>query len=425
MIAMPGMVDTHRHTWQTGLRGILADGNIPDYLRGFRIQMAERYRPQDMYAGNYLGGLDAINSGVTTIVDYCHNLLGPDHAHASVTGLRDSGVRALYGHGMVPVTSNTWGEAKGGVDDGPNVNEFETRASWAREIKGEYFSSDHQLLRMGIAPQELAIAPASEVKLEFELARELGARITLHANQVLVPRLFKDVEVLHEHGLLGNDLLLVHCTFNTDHEWELLRDTGTTISVCAETEMQMGMGFPVIREATDFTAGPSLGIDCTSSTGADMISHARLVLQVSRWKADQPAYATKHMPTEMKWRTSDAIKWLTVNGAKAAGVDDLVGTLSPGKRADIVLLDMSGVSQAGWNRRNPGPAIIAQTNSGNVDTVLIDGKFVKRHGELVHVDVKAAFATLEESTDYLWKQMDENGGFIPEPLVELPALDRD
>jgi cytosine/adenosine deaminase-related metal-dependent hydrolase len=131
------------------------------------------------------------------------------------------------------------------------------------------------------------------------------------------------------------------------------------------------------------------------------------------------------MPTEMKWRTSDAIKWLTVNGAKAAGVDDLVGTLSPGKRADIVLLDMSGVSQAGWNRRNPGPAIIAQTNSGNVDTVLIDGKFVKRHGELVHVDVKAAFATLEESTDYLWKQMDENGGFIPEPLVELPALDRD
>jgi cytosine/adenosine deaminase-related metal-dependent hydrolase len=278
---------------------------------------------------------------------------------------------------------------------------------------------------MGIAPQELAVAPASEVSLEFALARELGARITLHSNQVLVPRLFKDVEVLYENGLLGDDLLLVHCTFNTDHEWSLLKDTGVMISVCAETEMQMGMGFPAIREATDCTPGPSLGIDCTSSTGADMISHARLVLQVSRWKADQPSYSTMHMPTEMKWKTKDALRWLTVNGAKAAGMDDLVGSLSVGKRADIVLLEMSGVSQAGWNRRKAGSAIIAQTNSGNVDTVLIDGKIVKRHGKLVHVDVKAAFDTLDESTEYLWRQMDENGGFIPEPLVALPALDRD
>jgi len=425
MIAMPGMVDTHRHTWQTGLRGILADGNIPDYLRGFRIQMAERYRPEDMYAGNYLGGLDAINSGVTTIVDYCHNLLTLEHAHASVNGLRDSGVRALYGHGMVPVTTNTWAEDKGRADRGPNAGDFDTRASWARAIKSEYFSSDDQLLRMGIAPQELAIAPASEVSLEFELARELGARITFHANQVLVPRLFKDVEVLHSRGLLGDDLLLVHCTFNTADEWKMLDDTGTTISVCAESEMQMGMGFPVIKEATDHTPGPSLGIDCTSSTGADMISHARLVLQVSRWHADQPSYDSKHMPTEMKWKTRDALEWLTVNGARAAGVDDSVGTLTVGKRADIVLLDMSGISQAGWNRRDPGAAIIAQTNSGNVDTVFINGVVVKRHGKLVHVDAAAAMKTLHESTDYLWKQMDENGGFVPQPPVELPSLDRE
>jgi 5-methylthioadenosine/S-adenosylhomocysteine deaminase len=424
MIAMPGMVDTHRHTWQTGLRGILADGNIPDYLRGFRLQMATLYRAQDMYAGNYLGGLDALNSGVTTLVDYCHNILDVDYAHASVSGLQDSGVRGLYGHGLVPVTSNTWSGDSGGSHESGVPGNFAVRAKWAREIRSEHFSSDDQLLRFGIAPQELAVAPAAEVKLEFGLARELGARITFHCNQVLVPQLFKDIEVLHEHHMLGDDLLLVHCTFNTEHEWELLQDTGARVSVCAETEMQMGMGFPVIREATENTPGPSLGIDCTSSTGGDMISHARLVLQATRWREDRPEYDAMRMPTVMRWKTHDALSWLTVNGARAAGVGDLVGSLSPGKRADVVLLDMSGVSQAGWNRREPGAAIIAQTNSGNVDTVIVDGRVVKRDGRLVHVDVDAALATLSESHEYLNGQMEANGGFIPQPPVELPVFDR-
>ncbi len=116
MIAMPGMVDTHRHTWQTALRGILADGNIPDYLRGIRLQMAPRYRAEDMYAGNYVGALDALNGGVTTLVDYCHNILDPDCAHAAVGGLRDAGIRALYAHGLTPILTNTWSQSRGGAD---------------------------------------------------------------------------------------------------------------------------------------------------------------------------------------------------------------------------------------------------------------------------------------------------------------------
>jgi cytosine/adenosine deaminase-related metal-dependent hydrolase len=114
-----------------------------------------------------------------------------------------------------------------------------------------------------------------------------------------------------------------------------------------------------------------------------------------------------------------------VNGARAAGVGDLVGSLTPGKRADIVLLEMGGVSQAGWNRREAAAAIVAQTNSGNVDTVIVDGVIVKRAGKLVHVDVNAALSTLARSSEYLFEQMDLNGGFIPEPPVELPVFDRE
>lgn len=419
MIAMPGMVDTHRHTWQTALRGILADGNIPDYLRGIRLQMAPRYRAQDMYVGNYLGALDALNSGVTSIVDYCHNILDPDCAHGAVNGLLDAGIRGLYGHGMTPVTENTWSESKGGSSAGGDPASFETRARLAREIREQYFS-DSGVLRFGMAPQELTITPVADVVREFAFARELGARITTHANQVMVRQLFQDVEVFAANGLLGDDLLLVHCTFNTEHEWELLRDTGTMVSVCAETEMQMGMGFPAIREVTANTPGPSLGIDCVSGCSGDMISHSRFVLQASRWRADEPGYQRMVAPQEMAWTTHDALSWLTVNGAKAAGVSDVVGSLTPGKRADVVLLEMGGVSQAGWNRREPGGAIVAQANAGNVDTVLVDGRIVKRGGKLVHVDVNAALAQLEESHDYLYGQMDVHGGFIPQPPIDIP-----
>lgn len=419
MIAMPGMVDTHRHTWQTALRGMLADGNIPDYLRGIRLQMAPRYRAEDMYVGNYLGALDCINQGVTSIVDYCHNILDPECAHAAVNGLRDAGIRGLFGHGLTPITTNTWSEGRGGSTGTADPADLATRAHLARQIRDEYFSGDG-LLVFGIAPQELAIAPVAQVAAEFALARELGAKITFHANQVMVRQLFKDVEVLHGMGLLGDDLLLVHCTFNTEHEWELLRDTGTMVSVCAETEMQMGMGFPVIREVTDYTPGPSLGIDCVSGMGGDMISHARLVLQASRWRADQPGYDRWVAPQTMSWTTRDAMQWLTINGARAAGIADKVGSLSVGKRADIVLLEMGGVSHAGWNRNDPIGAVISQANSGCVDTVMIDGRIVKRRGALVHVDVPAALSRLEASHDYLSEQMEANGGFIPQPPVDIP-----
>lgn len=419
MIAIPGMVDTHRHTWQTALRGILADGNIPDYLRGIRLQMAPRYRADDMYAGNYVGALDALNSGVTTLVDYCHNILDPDCAHAAVGGLRDAGIRALYAHGLTPILTNTWGESRGGSTGG-DPSDLETRAQLAAEIRSAYFSSDDQLLRFGIAPQELAIAPVDDVAGEFRLARELDARITLHANQVMVRQLFKDVEVLHRHGLLADDLLLVHCTFNTAEEWAMLDGTGVTVSVCAETEMQMGMGYPAIGETTRHTPGPSLGIDCVSGNSGDMISHSRLVLQASRYRADEPGYREWTAPQVMSWTTRDALRWATLNGARAAGMDHLIGSLTPGKRADIVLVDMRGVSQAGWNRDDPTGAVISQANAGCVDTVLVDGQVVKRHGTLTTVDPVAAVGLLERSHERLYGEMRRHGGFIPQPPVDIP-----
>ncbi|MER5199799.1 amidohydrolase family protein [Streptomyces sp. NPDC002755] len=420
MIAMPGMVDTHRHLWQTPLRGVGVDWVVPDYIRAIRLQFAELYRPQDMYAGNYLGALDALNCGVTTVVDYCHNIVTADHAHAAVSGLRDSGVRALYGHALTPVTSNGWDESP---PDGMPVGElghYAERLALATQIRDKYFSSKDQLLTFGICPQELPIAPMEEIAREVVDARELGARIVVHANQHCVRQMYADIAHFGKADILGPDMLFVHCSFMSQYEWQLLHDAGASVSICPETEMQMGMGFPSIAEATRFTHGPSIGNDCVIGTGGDLIGMARLTLQVTRWKTDEPGYQQWTAPQTRTWTARDAMTWLTVNGAHAAGLGDRVGSLTPGKQADIVLLDMRGISQAGWYRNDPIGAVIGHTNSGNVDTVLVAGKVVKRGGKLVHVDVDAALRTMRDSHEYLYEQAESHGGVIPQPPVEIP-----
>jgi cytosine/adenosine deaminase-related metal-dependent hydrolase len=421
MIAMPGMVDTHRHTWQTALRGLLVDEALPGYLRGVRLQMAPRYRPEDMYAGNYVGALDAINCGVTTLIDYCHNTITADHAEAALVGLRDSGIRSLWGLGLSPIIENTFADSS--ADQGQDPNSFRGRLKMVKKFADSYFSSKDQLLTFGVCPQETLIAPLDEIAEEMTTARENGARIVYHANQICVADLFMDVERLAERKLLGDDMILIHCTFNTDHEWELMEEFGVSVGVCPETEMQMGMGFPPIAKATRHTHGPGIAIDCISGTAGDIITEARLVLQALRYRTDEPEYAAHRAPQERKWTTKDALRWATLNGATGAGLGDKIGSLTPGKQADIVLLDASGVSMAGWNREDPTGMIISHTNSGNVDTVLIAGRIVKQNGRLVHVDPKAAVSTLDDSRDHLMREANAAGGFIPRPLAPLPMYD--
>ncbi len=421
MIAMPRAWSTPTGTpGRPALRGILADGNIPDYLRGIRLQMARavprrghvrRQLPRRPGCARTAGSPPSSTTATTSSTRTVRMRRSPACATpASAPSTRTASPRSRATPG-----ARATARAAESIDP-PTL----PPARLAREIRETYFPTDDGLLRFGMAPQELAIAPVAAVALEFGLARELGARITFHANQVVVRQLFKDVEVLHANGLLGDDLLLVHRTFNTPEEWAMLEGSGTMVSVCAETEMQMGMGYPAIAEVTAHTPGPSLGIDRVSGCGGDMISHSRLVLQATRYRADEPGYREWKAPQVMSWTTKDALTWLTVNGAKAAGLGDEVGSLTPGKRADVVLLEMGGVSQAGWNRSDPAGAIIAQAHAGCVDTVLVAGRVVKRGGTLVHVDLPAALAKLEASHDYLYGEMSGNGGFIPQPPIDIP-----
>src|SRR4051794_13018373 len=199
-IVVPGFVNTHLHTWQHALRGICADWTVKDYVRCWRVHLGPAYRPEDMRIGNYVGALDSLNSGTTLVVDYCHNVVTPDHAYAALEGLRAAGGRALFGLGYTPVLSHGFAELP--EQENPEFPDHASRVAFAHRVATEEFPSKDALVTLAIVPQEIEIAEWDDVVDEFRSARDLDARITIHANQVLSENRWEDVAKLHRAGLL-------------------------------------------------------------------------------------------------------------------------------------------------------------------------------------------------------------------------------
>jgi 5-methylthioadenosine/S-adenosylhomocysteine deaminase len=418
MIAIPGFVNTHLHTWQHALRGICADWTVKDYVRCWRVHLGPIYRPQDMYVGNLAGALDALNAGVTTILDYCHNIVTRDHGTAALEGLTAAGGRALFGFAFTPVLSSGFSDRVIAEIENQDLPDHTSRIAFAHQLAAERFSG-HRLVSLAMVPQEIEISPWEEVTTEFACARELGVPISLHANQVLSRQRWHDVDRLHRAGLLGEDIVFVHCTFSSDEELALLAESGATVSVNAETEMQMGMGRPITGRLIEHGVEPSLGVDITSNNSGDMFAQMRLALQTARMLADQRFYDELSMPEDVTFTTRDALRWATVNGARGIGMGDRIGTLTPGRQADIVLIDSSAFNLIGHNPADPVATVVLHAHAGNVDTVLVGGRVVKRGGAMVGVDPGQLRRQVQDSAGWVSEVAQRHGGLLPQPRIPL------
>lgn len=410
MIVMPGFVDTHRHIWQGAIRGIAADWSLLNYLGGIRMNSAAFFRPEDMYAAQYLGALEAINAGVTTVADYCHNINSPDHALESIRGLRESGVRCVWGYGFnaPPMPEPVFGS----IDE---------RIRFARQLARDLFSDSEALVRLGVAPEEAPLWQDDHTGLsQFAFAREVGARLFWHCNAAKPPEGHGgDLERLYRLGGLRDDTVLVHMNCASPAEWQLAADHGLSISSTPDTEMQMGMGAPVTATARNAGVTLSFGTDITSNNSADMFATLRLALQTAREQLNRPQEGDFYDGVPI--RCDEALHWGTRAGAAALGLEREIGSLSPGKQADIVLLNTRSVTLAGWDRTNPAGTIILQASTADVDTVLIAGRVLKRDGRLCQ-DVARACELLESSAQYIAEQMQARGGFYLSPAETLQRM---
>ena len=392
-IVLPGFVDTHRHTWQSVVRNVASDWSLTEYLAGLHTGLSKYFRPQDTYAGNYLGALEALDSGITTLVDWSHNLATPAHADAAVQALKDTGMRAVFAHGG---GSKQWGAPLPSPNDHP--------AEDARRLRDEYFSDNTGLVTMALALRGPQFTLPEVNARDFRLAEDLDLRVTVHVGDGYWGK-SGPVRKLKDDGLLSDRTTYVHCCTLGDDELMMIADSGGTASVAPDVEMAMGHGFPATGRLLKAGIRPTFSIDVCSLNGGDMFGTMRTAIGMQRALDNAPAVETGEVIERLSLTTGDVIQFATIDGAHAAGLSDVTGSIEVGKAADIVALDDRSLAMTPLN--NPLGAVVYNAHPGLVRDVWVQGRRVKQDGVLVGVDLPKLRAMAEASRDYIVGEMPE------------------
>jgi cytosine/adenosine deaminase-related metal-dependent hydrolase len=368
-IVMPGFVDTHRHMWQGFLRNVLPDGSLMDYIQTVQRKFGANFTPEDNYVANLLSAVGCIDVGVTTVLDWSHIHLSPEHTDASIKGLQESGVRAVFAYGTPQTASGKWQEAP----------RHKYPSDIAR-LRKQYFSSDDQLLTLFLASPGGA---PNDVMAIWKVARDNGARITIHVGVGEFGR-SAFLEKMHAIEPLKADTTYIHCCTLNDTEWKLIKDSGGTISIAGYVETLMGHGNPPTQKALDMGVRPSLSVDVETSVPNDFFTQMRTVFSLQKnevWA--KRLGGDKNPPAFLKVR--DVLEFATIEGARANGLEKKIGTLTPGKEADVIMLRTDRLNVMPMN--SAVGAVVTSMGPQNVDTVLIGGKVMKRNGRLTGVDM--------------------------------------
>ncbi|WP_408960666.1 amidohydrolase family protein [Natrinema sp. 74] len=370
-IVLPGFVNAHLHTWEAGVRGIAGNWSFLQYLEKMLGNISSHYRPRDAYLGNLFGAVEQLNAGATTVLDWFHIANSPGHTNRAIDGLEDAGIRAVFAHGPPGDDSAKWWQ-----------NSAVPHPDDIRRLHRERFPANDGLLTLAMGIRGPDYSTDEVVAHDIELARELGIPASMHIGS-LGPG---GVTTLKELGLLGDDLNYVHANRLTEEEFELIGKSGGSLSTSPEVEMQMGMGMPALRKALDAGATPSVGVDIVSNVSGDMFTQTRMALQVQRALDNQPTVEKNKQIKTVSLKARRALELATIDGARALGLEDEIGSLTPGKRADITLIRTDDINTSPVH--DPVQTAVFQAEVANVDTVLVDGNVVKRDGTLYNATAR-------------------------------------
>ncbi|HEV3291729.1 MAG TPA: amidohydrolase family protein [Streptosporangiaceae bacterium] len=361
MIVAPGLVDTHWHMWNTLLRGMSEGG--PGYFRVCR-GLGPAFGPGDVAQGTLLACAEAISSGITTVHDWAHNVRGPEYAEAGLGALARAGLRARFSYGYPAAHRN---------DQPMDLAALRLlHADWDGRAAGGLLSLGMACRGPGGSDPAMHV-PAGVYRPEFDTARELGIPVTIHACGP--PHAAGQIGALAREGLLGPDVQVVHANCATAAEIGQLAAAGATVSISPFSELLIGYGMP--RTAELLAAGIPVGLsaDTTVLTGnADMFA----IMKVTQGLANGLAR------DEFALTARRTLALATIEGARCLGLAGVTGSLTPGKRADLIV-----VSPAEPNLgvlTDPAQLLVTAAQPGNVDTVIADGRVLKDGGVLTTLD---------------------------------------
>ena len=371
-IVLPGLVNAHQHTWQTALRGVAGNWTILEYFHHVHAGLATKFRPEDIYIATLVGALNQMNCGATTLVDWCHNNPTPEHTDRAVDALVESGIRTAFFHGSPK------------PDPKPGQKPFwevpHPRSEVERLLKR--LPANNGLVTLGLAILGPHYSTYEVAQQDFRLAREFGLIASMHCagGEARTP---DGWDRLAAEGLLGDNTNIVHGQTLSDEQLAFMVERGVTFSLTPETEMTQGHGFAITGRLRKLGVQPSLGVDLESAISGDLFGVARAALASQRAMDNAASRAaTGKLPETSTIHCREALGWITIEGARMLKMDDRIGSLTPGKQADVILIRADDLNM--WPVHDPVTSVVMQANTGNVDTVMVAGEFRKRHGKLLY-----------------------------------------
>jgi len=391
-IVLPGFIDSHRHTWQSPIRHTGLDWDLPRMFVELFKRFGPHFRPEDVYAATLFGRLAAIDAGVTTLLDWAHIQNSPDHADEAVRALREVGGRTVYAHGQPGIEPDRWMKES----TLPHPADI-------RRLRESKLASDDALVTLAMAARGPEFTTIETVENDLRLARELGLRVTIHIGLGANGPKYRGVERMHERGLLGPDVTFVHCCSCSDHEFHLMAETGTTASVSTQISSTCGgFGLPATGRLMAHGVRPSLSVDSEMSASGDMFSEMRAALNSER---TIELHKLQDRPAEVKITARDVLGFATIEGARTVGLGDRIGSITPGKSADLIFVPRDSLNLAPMG--DPVGALVLAGHAGNVEGAMAAGRVVKWNGRLTGNDPRRAIRILEESCEYLYARAAE------------------
>ncbi|MEV5478056.1 amidohydrolase family protein [Streptomyces sp. NPDC052207] len=403
-IVMPGMIDTHRHMWQTAMRGYGADWTLTQYFVWYYLEHGRAFRPEDVYAGNRLAAVEALDAGVTTVVDWSHGLQTADHADAAVDALQSVPGRFVLAYGNIQQAPAEWTRA-------PEFRDFVRRRITDDDMLGFQLAFD------------VTGDPEFPEKPAFEAARELGLAVTTHAG-VWGATNDDGIRLMHEHGFMTPETVYVHASTLSADSYHRIAATGGSVSVSTESEQSAGQGYPTTWAIRSHGIPVSLSMDTSVWWSGDLFSAMRTTLGADRARQHLDAHGRNETVTHSALRADQVVEWATLGGARALGREKDLGSLEVGRKADVVLLknDHSPVS---FPLLNPYGHVAFQAQRGDVHTVVVNGKVVKHEHRLLGVDLGSVRHEVEQTVEHLRSTIGEeewHKGMNPD-IPETKVLD--
>ncbi len=396
-ILIPGLVDTHRHMWQGQLRRMVPNVALAGYL-GLRNAFAVQYRPHDQYAGTLTNAFGALNTGITTILDLSHNTRSSSHADAGVDALDESGLRAVFAYAP------------------PEAGEWDRQ--WPKDlarIQSDRFEGSDGMLTLRMAQRCFSDVDNLDAE-RIRIARGLGIGMTI--DPVAWDESTERILELDAEGLLGPDLDFVHCSDLSDRAWQAMGEAGVKVSLSPFVDELLGFDthaerLPTVQRALDVGISPGLSVDIETTVPGDVFTQMRSLLAVQRMRAalGNPAVGRPQLTAR------DVLAFATIHGAETIGLDSVCGSLTPGKKADIVMIDQTGPNAYPLN--NAYGAVVMGADTASVRLVMVSGVLRKWGDTLVDVDTARVRATVEDSRAYLLQQV----GYEPDLFIDYPTLD--